>query len=71
MPEYSSLAQSRDVFGEIGWIPNFEVKNSKNNEVRHSTMRETFDNPKDYSTEFQKLVKSDSELLKSIQPAIT
>ena len=53
MPKYSYLSQTRDVFGEIGWIPNFEQKRSKNNETRHPTYREFFDNPRDdYHMEF-------------------
>ena len=43
MPEYSSVGKERDVYGELGWITNFEVKNSKNNENRYKTFKETFD----------------------------
>jgi hypothetical protein len=52
MPDYSKVALERDVFGELGWIPNFDVKKSKNNEDRHNNFREFFDAPKDYSVEF-------------------
>lgn len=36
MPDYSKVAAERDIYGELGWIPNFDIKNSKNNEVRHT-----------------------------------
>lgn len=52
MPDYSKVSQERDVFGELGWVPNFNVKKSKNNDDRHSTYREFFDQPKDYNIEF-------------------
>jgi len=45
MPDYSTLAGERDVFGELGWIPNFEIKRSKNNNNRHVAYREMFDAP--------------------------
>jgi len=52
MPDYSKVSLERDVFGELGWIPNFEVKKSKNNKDRHSTYKEMFDQPKEYHNEF-------------------
>ena len=52
MPDYSKVAETRDVYGELGWIPNFQVKKSKNNDTRHPTYREFFDAPKDYNLEF-------------------
>lgn len=52
MPDYSKVSQDRDVFGELGWIPNFNVKKSKNNDDRHHNYREFFDAPKDYNVEF-------------------
>lgn len=52
MPDYSKVSQERDVYGELGWIPNFTVKKSKNNDDRHPTYREFFDAPKDYNIEF-------------------
>jgi len=48
MPEYSSLALERDFYGELGWIPNFHVKLSKNNQFRHNNYREFFDAPREY-----------------------
>jgi len=52
MPDYTKLAGERDVFGELGWIPNFDIKKSKNNIDRHNNYREFFDAPKDYHNEF-------------------
>ena len=31
MPEYSKVFKERDVYGELGWVPNFNVTFSKNN----------------------------------------
>jgi len=42
------------VFGELGWVPNFSVKNSKNNTHRHTGAKEFFDRPKKYEMEFHK-----------------
>jgi len=49
MPDWSKVARERDMFGELGWIPNFPVKNSKNNEFRHPSYKEFFDKPRDYT----------------------
>lgn len=51
MPAYSKVAAERDIFGELGWIPNFDVKQSKDNDKRYSACREFFDAPLDYTTE--------------------
>ena len=48
MPNYSKVYKDRDVYGELGWIPNFNVKMSKNNETMHPTYKEFFDMPKNY-----------------------
>ena len=32
MPDYSGVTKDRDIYGELGWIPNFNVKCSKNND---------------------------------------
>lgn len=52
MPDYAKVSKERDVFGELGWIPNFNVTNSKNNNHRHKGAKEYFDAPKDYASEF-------------------
>lgn len=48
MPDYSKLSKERDIYGELGWISNFNVKFSKNNTKMHPTYREFFDGPKNY-----------------------
>lgn len=48
MPDYSKVSKGRDVYGELGWIPNFHVKLSKNNVDRHQNYREFFDAPREY-----------------------
>lgn len=47
-PEYSKIIKDRDVYGELGWVPNFNVKLSKNNDKMHQTYKEFFDQPKNY-----------------------
>ena len=51
MPPYSKLSVERDVCGELGWIPNFDVKLSKDNHQRYIRCREFFDAPLNYTTE--------------------
>ena len=64
MPDYSKVAWQRDVFGELGWIPNFEVKKSKNNDSRHLNYRELFDKPVDYTTEFHTASMTNTEFFR-------
>lgn len=47
IPSWSNVAQERDIYGELGWIPNFEVTYSKNNANLHPTYKQFFDKPKD------------------------
>jgi hypothetical protein len=68
MPDYAKVSKERDVFGELGWLPNFEVKNSKNNASRHVNFRELFDNPKDYQTEFHKASLTNTNFFRSNAP---
>lgn len=68
MPEYSTLAAERDVFGELGWIPNFEVKKSKNNDDRHVVYREMFDAPKEYNGEFHTASMTNTEFFRQNAP---
>ena len=63
MPDWSKVSVERDLFGELGWIPNFNVKKSKNNPDLHNNYREFFDAPKDYNVEFQHHSKNSLELL--------
>ena len=38
-PKYSKIAKERDVYGEMGWIDNFNVMHSKNNTQIHPTFK--------------------------------
>jgi hypothetical protein len=69
MPEYTTLAADRDVFGELGWIPNFEIKKSKNNITRHINYRELFDAPKEYATEFHTASMTNTEFFRQNAPS--
>ena len=31
MPDYAKVSKERDLYGELGWTPNFNVTSSKNN----------------------------------------
>lgn len=68
MPEYSTLTRERDVYGELGWIPNFNVKNSKNNLDRHGTYKEYFDAPKEYHTTFTNATVTNTEFFRQNAP---
>ena len=48
MPEYTSVMKDRDIYGEMAWIPNFNMTFSKNNDSRHKNYKEFFDQPKTY-----------------------
>jgi len=63
------LAADRDVFGELGWIPNFEIKKSKNNKTRHINYREMFDRPKEYATEFHTASMTNTEFFRQNAPS--
>ena len=52
MPDYTKLSKERDIYGELGWISNFNVKNAKNNHKLYPTYREYFDSPKNYQNQF-------------------
>ena len=52
MPDYSKLAKERDIYGELGWVNNFNVKCSKNNSKLYPTNREFFDDPRNYNSQF-------------------
>ena len=43
MPDYSKVAKERDIYGELAWIPNFNVTLSKDNPRMHRTFKEFFD----------------------------
>lgn len=64
IPEYSKIAKDRDVYGELGWIGNFNVKDAKNNDDRHLTYKEFFDAPRNYHTTFTNSTLTNSEFFR-------
>ena len=68
MPEYSSVMKERDIYGELGWLPNFNVKCSKHNDKRHSSCREYFDGPLNYQSTFNNSTMSNSEFFRQNAP---
>ena len=64
MPEWSTVVKDRDVYGELGWLGNFNVKCSKNNTKNHSTTREYFDSPLNYEQTFNNSTMSNSEFFR-------
>ena len=34
MPDYSGISKDRDIYGELGWIPNFNVKNVFGSQIK-------------------------------------
>jgi len=64
MPDYTKLAKERDIYGELGWIQNFNVKFSKNNHKMHPTYREFFDDPKNYHNQFNNSTLTNSEFFR-------
>lgn len=69
MPDYSGVSKDRDIYGELGWIPNFNVKCSKNNNVRHVTNREYFDGPMNYHVTFNNSTMTNSEFFRQNAPS--
>jgi hypothetical protein len=68
MPDYTKLAKERDIYGELGWIQNFNVKFSKNNNKMHPTYREFFDDPKNYHNQFNNSTLTNSEFFRQNAP---
>lgn len=68
MPDYTKLAKERDIYGELGWINNFNVKFSKNNDRMHPTYREFFDGPKNYNSQFNNSTMTNSEFFRQNAP---
>ena len=64
MPDYTKLSKERDIYGELGWISNFNVKSSKNNGRMHSTFREYFDSPKNYHKQFNNASLTNQEFFR-------
>lgn len=64
MPDYSGVSKDRDIYGELGWIPNFNIKCSKNNNLRHPSNREYFDGPMNYHVTFNNSTMTNSEFFR-------
>lgn len=69
MPDYSIISKDRDIYGELGWIPNFNVKCSKNNNNRHQDNREYFDSPMNYHITFNNSTMTNSEFFRHNAPS--
>lgn len=68
MPDYTKLAKERDIYGELGWVSNFNVKCSKNNHKLYPTYREFFDGPKNYHATFNNATMTNSEFFRQNAP---
>ena len=68
MPDYTKLSKERDIYGELGWINNFNVKFSKNNHKMHPTYREFFDGPKNYHNQFNNASLTNQEFFRQNAP---
>ena len=68
MPNYTKLMQERDIYGELGWIPNFNVKVSKDNTKIYTTHREMFDGPKVYHSRFNTAAMTTNEFFRQNAP---
>ena len=69
MPDYSGVARERDVYGELGWVPNFAVTFSKNNTRLHNTYKEFFDQPKNYHLLYSSNSMTVSEFFRANAPS--
>ena len=68
MPDYTKLSKERDIYGELGWISNFNVKNAKNNHKLYPTYREYFDSPKNYQNQFNNASLTNQEFFRQNAP---
>ena len=68
MPEYTKLTLERDIYGELGWIPNFNVKVSKDNNKIYPACREMFDGPKAYHSRFNTAAMTTNEFFRQNAP---
>lgn len=69
MPRYTKLTQDRDIYGELGWIPNHDVKVSKDNDNLYPALRETFDGPHVYHRRFNTAAMTNNEFFRQNAPA--
>ena len=68
MPDYTKLSKERDIYGELGWISNFNIKNSKDNNKMYPTYREFFDGPKNYHNQFNNASLTNQEFFRQNAP---
>ena len=68
MPDYTKVAKDRDIYGELGWSPNFNIKVSKDNENIYPACRETFDEPKLYHRRFNTAAMTNNEFFRKNAP---
>lgn len=69
MPPWSPLGgEQRDIYGELAWIPNFQVTTSKDNNKNHKNYKEFFDKPRNYHLALSSSSAASSEFFKSNAP---
>jgi hypothetical protein len=69
MPPWSPLGgEQRDIYGELAWIPNFQVTTSKDNTKMHRTYQEYFDKPKNYHMANSSASAASSDFFKQNAP---
>jgi len=69
MPAWSPLGgEQRDIYGELAWIPNFQVTMSKDNNRNHKNYKEYFDKPRNYHLAASSASAASSEFFKSNAP---
>ena len=69
MPPWSPLGgEQRDIYGELAWIPNFQVTTSKDNTNLHRNYKEFFDKPKNYHLAASSSQAASSDFFKQNAP---
>jgi hypothetical protein len=68
IPQYAKMYITRDVYGELGWVDNWNVKNSKNNNHRHAGNKEFFDKPANYHTTYTKAPMANTDYFRANAP---
>jgi hypothetical protein len=69
MPPWSPLGgEQRDIYGELAWIPNFQVTMSKDNTKMHRNYQEFFDKPRNYHLAASSSSAASSEFFKQNAP---
>lgn len=68
MPEIKGSGTERDIYGELGWINNFQVKAAKDNVQVHTSYKEFFDAPKNYNQKYTTSTMTNSEFFRKNAP---